>query len=91
MLTPTYFTFFAVFAVIAYLIVTDNSVAQYITLLTKIAGIQYQKTKWWLLHNPRNPIVKYLMWRRAYGIAKELQEEMERQSRLSNNNSETVE
>lgn len=75
MISPTYFTFFAVFAVIAYLIVTDNSVAQYITLLSKIAVVEYQKKKWWLLNNPRNPIVKYLMWRRAMRTVKELEQE----------------
>ena len=78
MLSPSYFTFFVVFAVIAYLIVTDNSVAQYITLLSKIGGVWYQKTKWWLLNNPRNPIVKYLIWRRSYKLAKELQKELEK-------------
>ena len=36
-----------------------------------------EKVKWWILHNPANPIVKYLMWRRAYKLAKELQEELE--------------
>jgi hypothetical protein len=39
--------------------------------------LNYEKQKWWLLNNPRNPIVKYLMWRRAYKLAKELQRELE--------------
>jgi len=77
MLSPSYFTFFVIFAIIAYLIVTDNSVAQYITLISKISEVWFQKTKWWILNNPRNPIVKYLMWRRAYKLAKELQKELE--------------
>jgi len=77
MLSPSYFTFFVIFAIIAYLIVTDNSVAQYITLISKISEVWFQKTKWWVLNNPRNPIVKYLMWRRAYKLAKELQKELE--------------
>jgi len=77
MISPSYFTFFVIFAIIAYLIVTDNSVAQYITLISKISEVWFQKTKWWILNNPRNPIVKYLMWRRAYKLAKELQKELE--------------
>lgn len=46
-------------------------------MLTQLTRVQYEKTKWWILHNPANPIVKYLMWRRAYKIAKELQDELE--------------
>jgi len=76
MLSPSYFTFFVIFAIIAYLIVTDNSVAQYITLISKISEVWFQKTKWWILNNPRNPIVKYFMWRRAYKLAKEMQKEL---------------
>lgn len=91
MISPSYFTFFVVFAIIAYLIATDNSVAQYITLLSKIVVFQYQKTKWMILNDPRNPIVRYLIWRRSYVLARELQEEMERQSRVSNDNSKIAE
>jgi len=60
---------------VAYLIATDDSVAYAVTLISKILKSEYEKRKWWLLHNPRNPIVKYLMWRRAYKLAKELEKE----------------
>jgi hypothetical protein len=46
-------------------------------MLTQLARLQYEKTKWWILYNPANPIVKYLMWRRAYKLAKEFQNELE--------------
>lgn len=46
-------------------------------MLTQLAKVEYEKTKWWILHNPANPIVKYLMWRRAYKLAEELQKELE--------------
>jgi hypothetical protein len=29
------------------------------------------------LHNPRNPVVKYLMWRRSMKLAKKLMRELE--------------
>jgi hypothetical protein len=45
-------------------------------MLTQLARVQYEKTKWWILHNPANPIVKYIMWRRAYKLAEELQREL---------------
>jgi len=66
-----------IFAFVLYLIVTDNSVARAFYMLTQLARVQYEKTKWWILHNPANPIVKYLMWRRSNQLAKELMEELE--------------
>ena len=73
----SYYVYFTIFFCIAYLIITDQSVAKGFYMLTQLAKVQYEKTKWWILHNPANPIVKYLMWRRAYKLAKELQQELE--------------
>ena len=72
----SYTIFFTIFALITYLIATDNSVLQAFHLVNRLIKFQYEKTKWWFLHNPANPIVKYLMWRRAYKLAKELQDEL---------------
>jgi hypothetical protein len=63
---------------VGYLIVTDISVAYAFTLVSKLIRFQYEKQKWWLLHNPRNPIVKWFMWRRALRIAKELEKEFKK-------------
>ena len=71
-----YYFWFGIFVFVAYLIYTDDSVAYAVNLVSKILKFQYEKIKWWLLNNPRNPIVKYLMWRRAYKLAKELQDEL---------------
>ena len=71
-----YYFWFGIFILVAYLIATDDSVAYALTLVSKIIKFQYEKTKWWLLHNPSNPIVKYLMWRRALRMAKELEKEL---------------
>jgi hypothetical protein len=70
-----YYIYFIIFTCIAYLIVTDASVARLFVLLMGIARIEYEKIKWWVLHNPANPIVKYLMWRRSWKLAKELEKE----------------
>jgi hypothetical protein len=70
-----YYIWFFLFAIAAYFIVTDSSVAQAFYYVSKLLKFQYGKTKWWLLNNPRNPIVKYLMWRRAMKLAKELEKE----------------
>ena len=64
-----------IFFCVGYLVITDNSIARALYMLTQLAKVQYEKTKWWVLHNPANPIVKYLMWRRAMKLAKELEEE----------------
>ena len=71
------YIYFIIFFCIAYLIVTDQSVARGFYMLTQLARVEYEKVKWWILHNPANPIVKYLMWKRAYKLAKELQQELE--------------
>lgn len=72
-----YFCFF-IFAILAYFVVTDDSVAKAVYYLGKLFKLRYEKTKWWLLYNPRNPVVKYLMWRRAMKLAKELAKEFDK-------------
>ncbi len=66
-----------IFAFVLYFIATDQSVARAFYMLSQLARVQYEKTKWWILHNPANPIVRYFISRRAYKLAKELQEELE--------------
>ena len=73
----SYYVYFIIFFCIAYLIITDQSVARGFYLLTQMVRVQYEKTKWWVLYNPANPIVKYLMWRRSIKLAKELMGELE--------------
>ena len=70
-----YYSCFLIFAILTYFIVTDQSVARFAYLVFELLRIKYEKTKWWILHNPANPIVKYLMWRRALKLAKELEKE----------------
>ena len=71
------YIYFIIFFCIAYLIVTDQSVARGFYMLSQLARVQYEKTKWWILYNPANPIVRYFISRRAYKLAKELQQELE--------------
>ena len=66
-----------IFAFVLYFIATDQSVARAFYMLTQLARVQYEKTKWWIVYNPANPIVKYLMWRRSMKLAKELMDEYE--------------
>ena len=66
-----------VFAVAAYFIVTDESVAAAFYYVYRLAKAYIQRQWWWITHNPRNPVVKYLMWRRSMKLAKELQKYFE--------------
>ena len=66
------FSFF-LFAVAAYFIVTDESVAAAFYYVYRLAKAYIQRQWWWITHSPRNPVVKYLMWRRSMKLAKELQ------------------
>ena len=74
----SFYIWFIIFACIGYLVVTDASVARLFVLLTALLRVQYQRIKWWLLYNPTNPIVKWLMWRNALRIAKELEKKFKK-------------
>lgn len=74
----SYYFWFGIFMFVGYLIATDNSVAYAIVLISKIMKFQYEKQKWWLFHNPANPVVKWFMWRRALKLAKELEKELKK-------------
>lgn len=73
----SFYIYFIVFFCIGYLIVTDQSIARAFYMLIQLIRFQYEKTKWWILYNPANPIVKYLIWKRSMKMAKELQQKME--------------
>lgn len=74
----SYYFWIIIFGISCYLIATDESVAYAVVLVSKIVKFQYEKTKWWVLHNPANPVVKWLMWRRALRIAKQLEKEFKK-------------
>ena len=71
------YIYFIIFFCVGYLIVTDQSVARAFYMLTQLARVQYEKTKWWILHNPANLIVKYFIWRKSMKMAEELMKELE--------------
>jgi len=73
----TYYAWFALLAIIAYVIISDRNVADAFVYVFDITKNRIAKQIWWLKNNPRNPIVKYLMWRRSNQLAKELMNEIE--------------
>ena len=79
-MNPTYI-YLTIFFCIAYLIITDNSIAQAFYMLTQLARVQYEKVKWWVQHSPNNIIVRWLIHRRSMKIAKELMKELEEKNK----------
>ena len=64
------------FAVVAYIIVTDERAAAAFVYVSKLANTQIKRHWWWLANNPKNLLVKYMIYRRSLRIAKELMVEI---------------
>ena len=65
-----------IFAVVAYIIVTDDRAAAAFVYVSKLANTEIKRHWWWLLNNPKNPVVKYMIYRRSLRLAKELMVEI---------------
>ena len=68
-----------IFAVVAYIIVTDERAAAAFVYVSKLANTEIRRHWWWLTNNPRNPVVKYLIYRRSLRLAKELMVEINKE------------
>ena len=69
-----------IFGVIAYMMIIDENVAVYITLIFKILKVNTQRLFWMIRFHPRNPVTNLIKKWEYDRIAKELQREMESQS-----------
>ena len=72
----SHYIILTLFAVVAYFILTDDSVAAAFFYVTRLVKAYIQRQWWWFLHNPRNPVVKYLIYRRSLKLAKKLMAEI---------------
>lgn len=72
-----YYLLFISFFVIGSVIVIDPNVAEYLTLVFKMAMLNIERFWWMIKFHPRNPIQKYLIARRSWNIAKKMMEEIE--------------
>jgi hypothetical protein len=66
---------FTIFGFLLYFVVTDSSAAAFVDLIFRLGRFEYEKRKWWLLHNPSNIFVRWLIHRRSMKMAKELMKE----------------
>ena len=65
-----------IFAAVAYVIVTDERAAAFFVYAFRLVSTNIRRHWWWLLNNPKNPVVKYFIHRRSMRLAKELVEEI---------------
>jgi hypothetical protein len=77
-MTPFQSTCLILFAILAYLILTDKNVADYLTLVFRISKLNIERMFWMIRFHPKNPITNLMMRWKYDRIARELQEEMER-------------
>lgn len=72
-----YYAWFILFVIVAYLIVTDNTIAIAFNYVMRLIRFDFEKIKWWIQHSPDNLIVRWLIHRRSMKMAKELMKEFE--------------
>ena len=77
----SYYGWFIVFAVVAYFIATDESIAAAFYYATKLIKNKYLIFQWWLIHNPKTPWARYSMHRRSMKLADELMKEFEEKNK----------
>ena len=69
---------FGIFAVVAYFIITDENVAAAFVYAFKLVNTNIKRQWWWLTNNPRNPVVRYMMYRKNLKLAKELKAKIDK-------------
>ena len=80
----TQYAWFALFGVILYVIAVDENVAKAVDYVITLTKNNFRKQWWWMTNDPRNPVVKYLMWRRSMKLAKELRAKIDKKLKENN-------
>jgi len=75
-MTTYYSTLLIIFSIVAYIIVVDQNVAIAVTLVFKLVKSKCSHAYLYVWLHPKNPIFKYMLWRRSLKLAKELQKEL---------------
>lgn len=76
-MTPQYLLIL-VFGVCLYIIVTDANVARAYNYVLELANTNIRRWWWWMTHNPANPVVKYMLYRKNLKLAKELRAKIDK-------------
>ena len=75
-MTPFQSTCVIIFAIIAYLMITDKNVADYLTLVFKMTKLNIERMLWMIRFHPKNPITNLMMKWKYDKMAKELMKEI---------------
>lgn len=70
-----YYITFAIFTIVALMIVIDANVGDYIILILKSIQIRLERLWWMMINHPNNFITTWIRHREYDKIAKELEEE----------------
>ena len=76
-MTPQYL-WLLIFGIVLFIITTDENVAKAFFYVIELAKTNIRKQWWWLTNNPRNPVVKYMMYRKNLKLAKELRAKIDK-------------
>jgi len=68
-----YYSLFTVFGIVAFMIVVDKNVGEYILLSIKMLKINIERLKWMAIYHPNNPITTWWMNRKLKKFIKEMQ------------------
>ena len=71
----SYYFWFLLFGIIAYIIIVDSNVMIWLNLMFRLVGIQIQRFIWMIRLHPKNPVVNLMKKYEYERIAKELEKE----------------
>lgn len=69
-------TLLIIFGVVAYMMIVDRNVADYLTLVFKVIKLNFERYMWMIRFHPKNPITNLIMKWEYEKIAKELKKEL---------------
>jgi hypothetical protein len=83
-MSPLNSTLLIIFGVVAYIIIIDPNVSEYVTLVFKMIRVNIERVYWMIRFHPKNPITNLIMRLKYDKIAKELHKELIKNDKLSN-------
>lgn len=69
-------TLLIIFGVVAYMMIVDRNVGDYLTLVFKMMKLNFERYMWMIRFHPKNPITNLIMKWEYEKIAKELEKEL---------------
>lgn len=69
-------TLLIIFGIVAYMMIVDKNVGDYLTLVFKMIKLNFERYMWMIRFHPKNPITNLIMKWKYEKIAKELHKEL---------------